>query len=84
MLSVLTLLTTSTFMQGLLSPDGRFYLVALKQNDVPKIIESMRDMYHLDGKVKRLLISYKQDLTFSLDRFATSGRQRTPLHNTIH
>ncbi|KJA26088.1 hypothetical protein HYPSUDRAFT_159834 [Hypholoma sublateritium FD-334 SS-4] len=37
--------------EKLLSPCGRFYLVALKQNDVPGIIRRMHEAYCLKGEV---------------------------------
>ncbi|KAF8905451.1 S-adenosyl-L-methionine-dependent methyltransferase [Gymnopilus junonius] len=36
---------------SLLSSAGRFYLVALKQNNIPEIIETMQDQYNLTGEV---------------------------------
>ncbi|KAF8202949.1 putative methylase [Pholiota molesta] len=36
--------------EGLLSPSGRFYLVALKQNDIPSIIRTMQESYRLKGE----------------------------------
>lgn len=35
----------------LLSPRGRFYLVALKQNDIPDIQRSMQDKFGLGSEV---------------------------------
>ncbi|KAF9535479.1 S-adenosyl-L-methionine-dependent methyltransferase [Crepidotus variabilis] len=37
--------------KNLLSPSGRFYLVALKENNVPGIIKLMREMYTLTGEI---------------------------------
>ncbi|CAA7258739.1 unnamed protein product [Cyclocybe aegerita] len=37
--------------EGLLSPEGRFYLVALKQNNVPQIVDTMRQKYGFLGEV---------------------------------
>ncbi|KAF9481707.1 putative methylase [Pholiota conissans] len=37
--------------EALLSPSGRFYLVALKQNNVPNIIQTMQEAYRLKGEV---------------------------------
>ncbi|KDR84855.1 hypothetical protein GALMADRAFT_1321833 [Galerina marginata CBS 339.88] len=37
--------------EELLSPIGRFYLVALKQNNVPRIMQTMKDEHSLTGKV---------------------------------
>jgi len=36
---------------GLLSPQGRFYLVAVKQNRVPEIREFMSKAYSLQGEI---------------------------------
>ncbi|KAF8971455.1 S-adenosyl-L-methionine-dependent methyltransferase [Flammula alnicola] len=37
--------------EALLSPTGRFYLVALKQNDITQIIRHMQESYHLKGEI---------------------------------
>ena len=37
--------------QGLLSPRGRFYLVAVKQNNVPKVEEFMSEAFALQSEV---------------------------------
>jgi release factor glutamine methyltransferase len=37
--------------QRLLSPKGRFYLVALKQNNIQQIIDSMKNLHGLEGEV---------------------------------
>ncbi|KAF9568535.1 S-adenosyl-L-methionine-dependent methyltransferase [Agrocybe pediades] len=45
---------TNIFLQaveGLLSEKGRFYLVALKENNVPQILKTMKDVHNLTGKV---------------------------------
>lgn len=41
-----------TFAQGLLSPKGRFYLVALKQNNIPVICERMHKSFNLQSHVR--------------------------------
>ncbi|KAF4622943.1 hypothetical protein D9613_001674 [Agrocybe pediades] len=44
---------TNIFLQaveGLLSEKGRFYLVALKENNVPQILKTMKDVHNLTGK----------------------------------
>ncbi|KAF8807281.1 S-adenosyl-L-methionine-dependent methyltransferase [Phlegmacium glaucopus] len=37
--------------ESLLSSRGRFYLVALKQNNIPKICQIMQESYHLQGNI---------------------------------
>ncbi|PPQ62786.1 hypothetical protein CVT24_000480 [Panaeolus cyanescens] len=37
--------------ERLLSPSGRFYLVALKENNIPKICKDMADKYGLESKI---------------------------------
>jgi len=37
--------------ERLLSPKGRFYLVALKQNNIQKVIESMESLHGLNGEI---------------------------------
>ncbi len=39
------------FIQGLLSPRGRFYLVAVKQNNVPRVREFMLETFSLQSEV---------------------------------
>ncbi|THH29739.1 hypothetical protein EUX98_g4447 [Antrodiella citrinella] len=36
---------------GLLSPKGRFYLVAVKENNIPELQSRMRQQYGLDSKI---------------------------------
>jgi release factor glutamine methyltransferase len=53
--SIFTLLFPSTHamfsIKGLLSTMGRFYLVAVKENNIPEIMSYMRDKYQLNGEV---------------------------------
>jgi len=37
--------------ESLLSSRGRFYLVALKQNNIPKICQIMQESYQLQGDI---------------------------------
>lgn len=46
---------TKMFGQSLLSSVGRFYLVAVKQNNIPQIIQTMQDKYRLTGEVDTIL-----------------------------
>ncbi|TCD62043.1 S-adenosylmethionine-dependent methyltransferase [Steccherinum ochraceum] len=36
---------------GLLSPRGRFYLVAVKENNIPELQRRMRELYDLESKI---------------------------------
>uniref|UniRef100_A0A8H7Y8Q5 Uncharacterized protein n=1 Tax=Psilocybe cubensis TaxID=181762 RepID=A0A8H7Y8Q5_PSICU len=48
------MLVTNVLLQrieALLSPNGRFYLVALKQNDIPKILQTMEQRFQLCGEI---------------------------------
>ena len=59
---------TNTFLEQvdeLLSPEGRFYLVALKQNNVPEIRERMRQRFHLNSQV-----SAQEIFIAIIDKFA--------------
>lgn len=44
-------------LQDLLSPRGRFYLVAVKENDIPGIFHRMQEQYDLKGEVR--VVSYR-------------------------
>jgi len=37
--------------ETLLTPNGRFYLVAVKQNNIPRILQRMDDLYRLAGEI---------------------------------
>ena len=50
--------------QGLLSPTGRFYLVAVKQNDIQGICRRMLERHSLEGKVCLLLIASEPSSRF--------------------
>jgi release factor glutamine methyltransferase len=45
-------------LQGLLSPRGRFYLVAVKQNNVPRVREFMSEIFSLQSEVNKQLRSH--------------------------
>jgi hypothetical protein len=45
------------YTQGLLSPRGRFYLVAVKQNNVPRVREFMLETFSLQSEVNNLFRS---------------------------
>ncbi|KAF9071358.1 S-adenosyl-L-methionine-dependent methyltransferase [Rhodocollybia butyracea] len=56
----------------LLSPNGRFYLVAVKENNIPEIQERMKTLYQLDSKVVLSRRAGREYLSIVRFEFATS------------
>jgi len=48
--------------ERLLSPEGRFYLVALKKNNIQQIRESMENLYGLKGEIVMERRAYREYL----------------------
>ena len=68
----------------ILSPTGRFYLVALKQNNVPEIRERMLREHSLQSQVCRTKAVAQEKFSSKADRAGKTCRKRVLVHCQIH
>lgn len=59
----IVLTSSDNIFQDLLSPHGRFYLVAVAQNNIPDIQRRMQENYALESKVSTILYIHALFLT---------------------
>lgn len=69
-------------LQELLSPSGQFYLVTVKENNVPNIQKRMLEDYGLSGSVNHSIFSIRTTSP-RLDRPEPTRWTRIPRHSTL-